>query len=174
MPANEIPPGGRLASLRYGRDAMPAQNVAHGLVGDYVAQVGQHHHNPIVTPARVFMGQANHQILNLGTDAWSARRAAVFRAIELFGTRLAIQPRMVSFGEARHLQQPFALQTLADFRQRGPLAVRQPQIPRRMCLQNPGLGRQILILQQEFLIDQCCNVRQELRPCGFVCLLSPS
>ncbi len=67
-----------------------------------------------------------------------------------------------------------APQTLADFRQRGPLAVRQPQIPRRMCLQNPVLGRQILILQQEFLIDQSGNVVQEPRPCGFVCFQSPS
>jgi len=32
--SNEIPPGGRLASLWYWCDAVPAQNVAHGLVGD--------------------------------------------------------------------------------------------------------------------------------------------
>jgi hypothetical protein len=41
MPANEISPGGCLAPLRYGRDAVPAQDVAHGLVGDCVPQIGQ-------------------------------------------------------------------------------------------------------------------------------------
>jgi hypothetical protein len=39
MPTNEISPRGRLASLRYGRDAVPAQGVAHGLVGDCVPRL---------------------------------------------------------------------------------------------------------------------------------------
>jgi hypothetical protein len=47
-------------------------------------------------------------------------------------------------------------------------AVRHPQILQRMCLQNPVLGRQILILQQEFLIDQSGNVSQEAAPMCFL------
>jgi hypothetical protein len=58
-------------------------------------------------------------------------------SLELKVAKPAATPRFnmpfeLGFGEARHWQQPFAPQTLADFRQRGPLSVRQPQIPRRM------------------------------------------
>jgi hypothetical protein len=66
MPTNEMPPGGRLASLRYGRDAVPAQDVAHGLIGDCVPQVGQRSLNLIVTPQPEFShAKRGHQILDL-------------------------------------------------------------------------------------------------------------
>jgi hypothetical protein len=73
----------------------------------------------------------------------------VFRAIELFGDQLAIPAEnSIGFGEARHLLQPFTPQTLADFRQRGPLAVRQPANSTANVPSKYGSRpRQILILQ---------------------------
>ena len=155
MPTNEISPTGRLASLRYGRDGVPAQDVAHGLVGDCVAQVGPRSHNPIVTPARIFAGQTNHHILDVCTDARSTGERRCFELPNFSATSLRYQPRMVS-GLARRAicTSPVAPQTLANFRQRRPLAVRQPQIREQTCLQNTVLSRQVLILQREFPIDR--------------------
>src|SRR5215831_577182 len=48
-PANEVLPGGGFAPLRHGPDSMAAQDIAHGLVGHLMPQVGQGSHHPVVT-----------------------------------------------------------------------------------------------------------------------------
>jgi len=75
---------------------MPTQDIAHGLVGHLMPQVGQRSHNPVVTPPGVLASQANHQILNLSTDARPAGRAALFGAVKFLGHQFAIPARMVS------------------------------------------------------------------------------
>jgi hypothetical protein len=109
-----------------------------------VPQVGRGSHNPIVTPARVFAGQANHQILDFCTEARSTGRAAVFRAIELCATSWRYQPRMVS-GLARRANCGSPLRP-----ERWPISARVDRSPSdsrefrgEMCLQNPALGCQI-------------------------------
>jgi len=69
---------------------MPSQDVAHGLVGHLMPQVGQGSHNPVVTPAGVLASEANHQILDFWTGARPVRRAAPFRAVESFSYQFAI------------------------------------------------------------------------------------
>ena len=91
VPANEVPPGGGLAPLRHRGDAMPAQDVAHGLVGHRMSQVGQCSYNPVVAPAGVLASQANHQILDLWIGAWPARRAALLGAVEFLSHQSAIR-----------------------------------------------------------------------------------
>jgi hypothetical protein len=49
---------------------------------------------------------------------------------------------------------------------RSPSESRQPGC--QTCLQNAVLGRQVLILQQELLVDQSGNVGQKPRACGCV------
>jgi len=46
-------------------DPVAAQNVAHGLIGHLVPQIGQRSYYPVVTPAGVVACQPNHQILDL-------------------------------------------------------------------------------------------------------------
>ena len=130
---------------------------------------------PAVWSETVAACEANHQILDLCTDARSAGRAAVFLAIELGGNQLALAAgNGIGFGDARHLLQAFPPRAPFDFRHREPFAVRGQQITRRACLQNSVFGRRVLILQGEFLTDQSGNVGQELRYVGFICLQSPS
>ena len=88
---------------------MPTQDVAHGLVGHRIPQIGQCSHNPVVAPAGVLASQANHQILDLSTDARPAGRAALLGAVEFFGHQSAIPgENSIGFGEARDLLQAFA------------------------------------------------------------------
>ena len=57
-----------------------------------------------------------------------------------------------------------AAESLADFSERRPLGIRQPQTCREVGAENPILGREVFILEQEFLIDQPTDVRQEASP----------
>src|SRR5262249_23794455 len=79
-----------LLPLRHRGESMPAQDIAHGLVGHGIPQVGQCSHNPVVTPTGVLASQANHQVLDLSTDARPAGRAALFGAVEFLGHQFAI------------------------------------------------------------------------------------
>jgi hypothetical protein len=109
VPANKVLPGGRFAPLRHWPDTVAAQDIAHGLVGHLMPQVGQRSHNPVVTPAGVLAREANHQILDLWTGARPAPRAAPFGAVEFLSHQLAIPGENgIGFGDARDLLQAFA------------------------------------------------------------------
>jgi len=82
---------------------------------------------------------------------------------------------MVSgLGDTRDWLQSLATQTLADFRQGGTLAIGESRAWLQTRLQNAVLGRQVLILQHEFLVNQSGNVGQKPRPCGCVRPQHPS
>ena len=109
MPANKVLPGGRFAPLRHRPDAVPAQDVAHGLVRYLVAQVGQGTDDAVITPTRVLASVANHQRFHFGLDPGSAGRAALFAAVEFFSHQCAIPGKNgIGFGNARDLLQSFA------------------------------------------------------------------
>src|SRR5207249_10813472 len=59
-PDKLLPRGGRLALWRRW-DTVALENVAHGLVTDRIAQVGQCPHDAIVAPRAIFLRQAHHQ-----------------------------------------------------------------------------------------------------------------
>src|SRR5258708_9859650 len=127
MPANKVLPRDRFAPLRRWLDAVPAQDIAHGLVGHLVPQIGQRSHNPIVTPAGVLASQANHQTLDLWTAARPAGRAALFGAVELFSHQFAIPAENgIGLGDARDFLQSFPSQPLANLRHVGPPAIYHP------------------------------------------------
>src|SRR5215831_1758859 len=109
VPANEVLPGGRLAPLRHWPNTVAPQDIAHGLIGHLISQIGQGSYNPVVTPAGILASQANHQILDLCTGARPARRAAPFGAVEFFSYPLAIPGKNgIRFGDARDWLQAFA------------------------------------------------------------------
>jgi hypothetical protein len=77
--------------------------------GHRIPQIGQCSYNPVITPAGVLASQANHQILDVSTDARPARRSALVAAIEFLSHQLAIPGKNgIGFGEARDLLQSFA------------------------------------------------------------------
>jgi len=51
---------------------MAFENVAHGLITDGVAQVGQSSHDPIIAPRAIFSGYLHHQVLDLLSNAGTA------------------------------------------------------------------------------------------------------
>jgi len=172
---NKVLPGGCLAPLQHWRDSMPAQDVAHGLVGHLIPQIGQSSYNPVLTPAGVLASQAHHQILDLWTGARSAGRAALFGAVEFSATSWRYQARMVS-GLAMCATvcsplQPKRLPISASVL-RSPSESRQPGCRRAFKMRFSAARYSFCSRSSWF--DQTGNVGQKPRPCGSVRAQSPS
>jgi hypothetical protein len=72
---NEILPGGILAPLGCRLDPVSAKDVAHRLIGNGVAEIGQGSDDAVVSPAGVLSGEADNERFQFGRDAGPARRS---------------------------------------------------------------------------------------------------
>jgi hypothetical protein len=89
----------------------------------------------------------------------------VFRAVEFAGYEAAVPGEdSFGFGDTGHLLECCATEPLADLGKGGSLGIGKPHTSRKVRPEDPIFGDQILILQQEFLIDQAGDVRQEPSP----------
>ena len=76
MSPNEFCPGRRPPAFRRRRDAMTAENVADGLIGDMISQVGERPDNPIITPGPILLGHPQNQVLDFFVD-WRSTHASL-------------------------------------------------------------------------------------------------
>src|SRR4029077_14181392 len=83
-------PGGRGLALWRWRDAMALEDVAHGLVTDRIAQVGQGPRDPIVAPRAMLLGHADNQGLQLWVNFGAAWRPPLLGAVTLLRHKLAM------------------------------------------------------------------------------------
>ena len=85
---------------------MALENVADGLSGDSMTEVGQCADDPIVTPAGVLAGHPHNEPFDMGYYAWPPGIPAPLGAIELLRNQPAI-PRENGgrFSYAGHLRQ---------------------------------------------------------------------
>src|SRR6516165_10893042 len=70
----------------------------------------------------------------------------------------------VWFGHAGHLLQSFAPESLADLSKRASLRIRKAQPGGQAPPENSVLRRQVLVLEEQFLVHQPCYIRQETSP----------
>ena len=126
--------------LRRRRYAVTAQNIAERLIGDMISQIGERADNPVVAQGSIFLGHPNNQPLlrSPHTGMVSSRAAAVTSSRVLRPRRSPISP-----SRAR-----------SACNSRGRPAMR---------LQDPVLGNQILIPQQQFLLHGRGEMRQDAR-----------
>ena len=66
------------------------EDVAHGLIADLVAQMGQGAGNAIVAPAAIFLGHLDDQVFQFFIDTGTSRRLALAGAIEFVGGEFAL------------------------------------------------------------------------------------
>ena len=69
MVGNEILPGGILAPLGCRLDPVAAKDVAHRLIGNEVAEIGERSDDAVVSPTGVLPGEADNERLDEGRDA---------------------------------------------------------------------------------------------------------
>jgi hypothetical protein len=70
----------------------------------------------------------------------------------------------VWFGHAGHLLQSFAPESLPDLSKRVALRIRQPQPCWQVRPENSILRSEVLVLEEEFLVDQPRYIRQQTSP----------
>jgi hypothetical protein len=81
----------------------------------------------------------------------------------------------VWFGHASHLVQSFASESLADLSQRASLRIRQPQPCWQVRPENSILRSKVLVLKEEFLVDQPLHTPgDEPNDCRFSCAIPSS
>jgi hypothetical protein len=87
---NEGRPGGHVSALRRRRQRVAVQDIANGLIGNLIPEIGQGAHNPVIAPVPVLARHANDQLLDLSLDPRPARALTGLRAIEFAGDQLAV------------------------------------------------------------------------------------
>ena len=165
MGGDEILPGGILASLGCRRDPVSAKDVAHGLIGNRVAEIGQGSDDAIISPAGVLSGEAHNERFQFGRDAGPAWRSTEFGAVEFAGNEPPVPSEDgIGFGDTGDLLKRSPAESLTDFSQGGSLGIRQAHPGGKVGSENPILGCEVLILEEEFLIDQPGDVSQQASP----------
>jgi hypothetical protein len=93
----------------------------------------------------------------------------VLGAIEFLGDELSILGQNgIRLGHACHAREGLAPESFYQF-QGGSLRIGQAQSSRKVCAQNPILGRQILILEEQFSVDQTGDVSEQPNPFVLSC-----
>src|SRR5215475_13995884 len=62
---DERAPGHGLLSLRRGWEAVTLEHVAHRLIAERIAEIGQGTHSAVIAPRAVLPGHPHHQVFNL-------------------------------------------------------------------------------------------------------------
>ena len=116
MGGNEILPGGILAPLGSGLDAISAKDVAHRLIGNGVAEIGQGSHDAVVSPAGVLSGEAHNEGFQFRRDAGPAWSGAEFGAVKFAGNEPPVPGEEgIGFADTGDLLKCSATEPSADF-----------------------------------------------------------
>src|SRR5689334_19618584 len=130
MRADKLLPGSRGLPLWCRWDAVALENVAHSLITERIAQVGQRADDPVIPPGAVLLGHAHHQGLDLLVDRGTAGSLALLGTVKLFGDQCAMPGEDgVRFHDRCHFRQCLLPQLLADLGQGPALAITQPEAP---------------------------------------------
>ena len=110
--------GGLVPSLRRRCDAMTPQDIAHDLMRDVIAKIGQCADDPIVSLAGILPRHTNDQVFDGGIDLRTAKVEAAFGTVELASDQAPVPSQNdVGFGGTGRLGEMPTPQPLADFRQ---------------------------------------------------------
>lgn len=126
MRADELLPRHPLSALRCRRQVVPLEDVRHGLVADFVAQIADGTHNPPVAPTPILPGKLQHQFFDLRRRRRTAHRRSVLRAVELHGNEFTVPTKNgLVANNLRHFLQRFPAKSPANFGQIDSLRIRE-------------------------------------------------
>src|SRR5258705_5118459 len=74
----------------------------------------------------------------------------------------------IGFGDAGNLLESSATEPLADLTERGSLGIGKAHTGREARPQNAGFGGEVFVLEQQPLVHQAGDVRQQARPLVFL------
>ena len=146
-------------------DAISAKDVPHRLIGNPVAEIGQGSDDAVVSPAGVLSGETYDERFQFGRDAGPARRSTQFGAVEFAGNQPPVPGEDgIGLGDTGDLLKCSAAESLADFSEGRSLGIGKTHTGGKVSAEDAILSCQVFILEQEFLIDQPGDVRQQPSP----------
>jgi hypothetical protein len=162
---DEILPGGILAPLGCRLDPVAAKDVAHCLIGNGVAEIGQGSDDAVVSPAGVFSGEAHNEGFQFRRDAGPARSGAEFGAVKFAGNEPAVPGEDgIGFGDTGDLLKCSPAEPFANFSEGRSPGIRKAHTGGKVGSEDAILGCKVFVLEQEFLIDQPGDIRQQPSP----------
>ena len=116
MRGNEILPSSILAPLGCRLDPVSAKNVAHRLIGNGMAKIGQGSDYAVVPPAGVLSGEAHNEGFEFGCDAGPALRSTAFGAVKFVGNESPVPGEDgIGFSDTGELLKCSPAEPFADF-----------------------------------------------------------
>jgi len=155
METDELSPRHGRFALRGWWDAVPFQDVAHRLVADAIAQVGQAPHNAVIAPRTILSGHPHHEVFDLFRNARTANRLRGLGTIALPIRACAVPGKNgVGLGHRRHLCQGFLAQLLAKLGECFAIAIRELHATVDLLTENAILGDQVRITKSELFVNR--------------------
>ena len=116
MRLNEFLPARALASFWRRCNAVPLQDVAHRLVRNRIAQIGERTDDPILPPTAVLLGHADNQRLDLRADSRPSRVGSMAGSVELAGDQAAVPAEnRLGLGDTGYIGEEVAAEAFTDF-----------------------------------------------------------
>ena len=122
--------------------------------------IGQSSDDAVVSPAGVLSGEADDERLCFGRDAGPAWRSTEFGAVELSGNESPVPGEDgIRLGDTGNLLKRGAAEALTDLSEGRSFRIGKAHAGRKVRAQDSIFSDEVLILEQEFLIDQPGDVR---------------
>src|SRR5207253_9716579 len=97
---------------------MALEDVAHRLVADRQAQVGQRADNPVIAPGAILLGYTHDQGLQLWINHGASRRLTLLRAVTLLSHELPLPAKnRVRLDDRGHVLESLLTELLANLGQ---------------------------------------------------------
>jgi hypothetical protein len=97
-------------------DAVTLEDIAHRLIRNNMAKIGQCSDDPIIAPAGILSSHADDKVSHLPPEPRPSRIRPVLRTIELLSDEPAVPGEdRIRFGDARHFFQRLSAEASADF-----------------------------------------------------------
>jgi hypothetical protein len=172
MHTDKLPPRHGRFALRGWWDAVPFQDVAHRLVADAIAQVGQGPHHAVIAPRTILAGHPHHEVFDLFRHTRTANRLRGLRTIAR-PVRVCAVPSQdgVGLGHRRHRCQGLLVQLLAHLGECLAIAIRERHATRDLLPEQAILRDQVRMAKPELLVnrrsdrpEQCLSVHTSHTP----------
>jgi hypothetical protein len=146
-------------------DPVAAKDIAHRLIGDGIARIGESSDDVVVAPAGIPAGEVDNERFQFWLDLGPAWGTTELGAVEFAGNEPPVASEDgLGLGDPGELPERSATAPFADVSDGGSFGIGRTHPVRKVRSQDPILGDQMFILEQEFLIDQRGDVGQQPSP----------
>jgi len=162
---DELSPGHALLTFWGGRQTMALENIAHRLVTDRQAQVGQGADDPVIAPGAILSGHPNYESLDLLVNAGTSNRRTGLYVATLLGGKLAVPGQDgVGLDKRRDLFQGLLAELLAKLSEGLTIAIAQLHATSDLLAEDTILCGYVGITQPKLFVNRRTDRHQQLLP----------